>query len=152
MSYNILVPIATGSEEIEAITIIDVMVRAGYHVVIASADPTEQLVVKASRGVMLTADIPLRQSYTNRLMRLSCPEVSPVPKTFAIIRTSLSNSDSKNKPGDWLLPSVRHQRLYYIIIACSRMLSSPVIRTFSNRFRQLREVNNAWCMTAQPIC
>ncbi|SJN56133.1 DJ-1/PfpI family protein [Vibrio ruber] len=61
MSYNILVPIATGSEEIEAITIIDVMVRAGYHVVIASADPTEQLVVKASRGVMLTAEVLLHQ-------------------------------------------------------------------------------------------
>ncbi len=60
MSYNILVPIATGSEEIEAITIIDVMVRAGYRVVIASADPTEQLVMKASRGVMLTAETPLR--------------------------------------------------------------------------------------------
>ncbi|QMV15265.1 DJ-1 family glyoxalase III [Vibrio spartinae] len=60
MSYNILVPIATGSEEIEAITIIDVMVRAGYHVVTASADPTEQLMMKASRGVMLTAETPLR--------------------------------------------------------------------------------------------
>ncbi|MDW6093672.1 DJ-1 family glyoxalase III [Vibrio rhizosphaerae] len=61
MSYNILVPIATGSEEIEAVTIIDVMVRAGYHVVTASADPTEQYIVKASRGVMLTAETLLHQ-------------------------------------------------------------------------------------------
>jgi 4-methyl-5(b-hydroxyethyl)-thiazole monophosphate biosynthesis len=60
MSYNILVPIATGSEEIEAITIIDVMVRASYHAVTASADPTEQRVMKASRGVILTAETPLR--------------------------------------------------------------------------------------------
>ncbi|MDW6001667.1 DJ-1 family glyoxalase III [Vibrio mangrovi] len=61
MSHKVLVPVATGSEEMEAITIIDVMVRAGYDVVIASADPTEQLVLKASRGVILTAETRLSE-------------------------------------------------------------------------------------------
>ncbi|EGU32508.1 DJ-1 family glyoxalase III [Vibrio scophthalmi] len=59
MSKKVLVPIATGSEEMEAITIIDIMVRAGYEVVVASADFCGQLTMKASRGVTLTADCRL---------------------------------------------------------------------------------------------
>ncbi|MDE1339013.1 DJ-1 family glyoxalase III [Vibrio aestuarianus] len=59
MSKRILVPIAPGSEEMEAITIIDMMVRAGYQVVVASVAFDGQLTMKASRGVTLTADCKL---------------------------------------------------------------------------------------------
>jgi len=38
MTKRILVPIAPGTEEMEAVTIIDILVRAGYQVVVASAD------------------------------------------------------------------------------------------------------------------
>ncbi|MGF1907885.1 DJ-1/PfpI family protein [Vibrio kasasachensis] len=56
MKKKVLVPIATGTEEMEAVTIIDIMVRAGYDVVVASADFSGQLTMKASRGITLTAD------------------------------------------------------------------------------------------------
>ncbi|WP_428774640.1 DJ-1 family glyoxalase III [Vibrio sp.] len=59
MSKKVLVPIAPGSEEMEAVTIIDMMVRAGYQVIVASADFEGQLSMKASRGVTLTADCKL---------------------------------------------------------------------------------------------
>jgi len=59
MNHKILVPIAEGSEEMEAVTIIDIMVRAGYEVTVASADPEGKLTMKASRGVTLTADCRL---------------------------------------------------------------------------------------------
>ncbi len=59
MTKKILVPIAAGSEEMEAVTIIDMMVRAGYDVVVASADFDGKLTLKASRGVTLTADCTL---------------------------------------------------------------------------------------------
>lgn len=59
MSKRILIPIATGCEEMEAITVIDMMVRAGYQVVVASANLDGQLMMKASRGVTLTADCKL---------------------------------------------------------------------------------------------
>ena len=49
-----LVPIADGSEEIEAVTIIDTLVRGGVEVTVASASPT--LNIRASRGVRLEAD------------------------------------------------------------------------------------------------
>jgi len=59
MTKKILVPLASGVEEMEAITIIDIMVRAGYCVIVASADSDGCLTMKASRGVTLTADYRL---------------------------------------------------------------------------------------------
>lgn len=56
---SILVCLAPGIEEIEAVTVIDVMVRAGFNVTTASAAEDGQLTLTCSRGVKLTADIPL---------------------------------------------------------------------------------------------
>ncbi len=53
MDKQILVPIADGTEEIEAVCIIDVLRRAGASVTVASVD---SLQVTASRGVKLVAD------------------------------------------------------------------------------------------------
>lgn len=49
----VLVPIADGTEEIEAVVIVDVLRRAGAEVTVASVD---QLSITASRGIKLTAD------------------------------------------------------------------------------------------------
>ncbi|AVH31156.1 DJ-1 family glyoxalase III [Vibrio fluvialis] len=59
MTKRILVPIASGTEEMEAVTIIDILVRAGYQVVVASADFDGKLTMTASRGVTLTAECKL---------------------------------------------------------------------------------------------
>ena len=53
MGKTVLVPVAQGIEEMEAITIIDVLRRAGADVVVASVD---DLTVKASRGIEFKAD------------------------------------------------------------------------------------------------
>ena len=53
MSKKVLVPIANGIEEIEAVCIIDVLRRAGASVTVASVD---ELQITASRGVKLVAD------------------------------------------------------------------------------------------------
>jgi len=54
MSKKVLVPIANGTEEIEAVCIIDTLRRAGAEVTVASVETTLQ--VTASRGVKLVAD------------------------------------------------------------------------------------------------
>ena len=58
MSKTVLVPIADGTEEMEAVTIIDVLRRAGAQVTVASAG---KLQVTASRGTKLTADTLLSE-------------------------------------------------------------------------------------------
>ncbi|OBT06563.1 oxidative-stress-resistance chaperone [Vibrio sp. UCD-FRSSP16_10] len=59
MTIKALVPIAPGTEEMEAITIIDVLIRANYQVTVASVEPEGQLTFKGSRGIPLSADVKL---------------------------------------------------------------------------------------------
>lgn len=56
---NVLVPLAQGCEELEAITIVDLMRRAGFNVVTASLDGQP---VKASRGSVLIADTTIDEA------------------------------------------------------------------------------------------
>ena len=53
---NVLVPLAQGCEELEAVTIIDLLRRAGIHVVTAGLDHQP---IRASRGTVLLADSTL---------------------------------------------------------------------------------------------
>jgi 4-methyl-5(b-hydroxyethyl)-thiazole monophosphate biosynthesis len=53
MSKKVLVPVADGSEEIELVSIIDILRRAGAEVTAASVDGLQ---ITASRGVKLVAD------------------------------------------------------------------------------------------------
>lgn len=55
MSKTVLVPLATGFEEIEAITIIDVLRRAGASVCVAGTHET----VTGDHGLAVAADLPL---------------------------------------------------------------------------------------------
>ena len=56
MAKKVLVPIAEGTEEIEAVCMIDVLRRAGAQVVVASVGDIE---VTCSRGVKIVADTQL---------------------------------------------------------------------------------------------
>jgi 4-methyl-5(b-hydroxyethyl)-thiazole monophosphate biosynthesis len=58
MSKQVLIPIADGSEEIEAVCVIDTLRRAGAVVTVASVG---ELQVTASRGVRLVADKKLAE-------------------------------------------------------------------------------------------
>lgn len=58
MTTKVLVPIADGTEEMEAVTVIDVLRRAGVEVTVASVGTRE---ITASRGVKLTADVLIDQ-------------------------------------------------------------------------------------------
>ncbi len=53
MEKKVLVPVAQGTEEMEAITIIDVLRRAGADVIVASVDKID---IKASNGIEFKAN------------------------------------------------------------------------------------------------
>jgi len=53
---NVLVPLAQGCEELEAVTVVDLLRRAGIHVVTAGLDDRP---VQASRGMVLIPDTTL---------------------------------------------------------------------------------------------
>lgn len=57
MSKKVLVPIANGTEEIEASVMIDVLRRAKADVTVASVTGLQ---ITASRGMKITADVPIK--------------------------------------------------------------------------------------------
>ncbi|OSN06582.1 protein deglycase YajL [Lonsdalea iberica] len=59
MSASVLVCLAPGSEEIEAVTTIDLLVRAGIQVTTASVAGDGDLNITCSRGVRILAEVPL---------------------------------------------------------------------------------------------
>jgi len=59
MSASALVCLAPGSEELEAVTTIDLLVRGGIAVTTASVASDGNLAITCSRGVKLLADAPL---------------------------------------------------------------------------------------------
>jgi 4-methyl-5(b-hydroxyethyl)-thiazole monophosphate biosynthesis len=71
---NVLVPLAQGCEELEAVTIIDILRRAGITVVSAGLDDKP---VKASRGVILLADMTLEQAMQQEFDMIVLPGGGP---------------------------------------------------------------------------
>ena len=71
MSLRILVPIADGTEEIEAVCIIDTLRRAGYDVIVASVEQTLQ--VTASRQTKLVADVAIQDCENQEYDLIACP-------------------------------------------------------------------------------
>ena len=69
MPRQALVPIADGCEEIEAVTIIDALRRAGTQVTVASCQADGSLQVTASQRVQLIADIHI-ESCTDKSFHL----------------------------------------------------------------------------------
>ena len=74
MSKKVFVAIADGTEELEAVTIIDVLRRAKADVTVASVDAKQ---VKASRGVNLVADALISECVGNTYDLIALPGGMP---------------------------------------------------------------------------
>ena len=73
MIKTALVPIAEGSEELEAVTIIDVLRRAGVEVTVASANDGEKLQICGSSGTKIVADKMLHNCADNTYDLIAVP-------------------------------------------------------------------------------
>lgn len=71
---KVLVPLAQGCEEIEAVTVIDILRRAGVTVVCAGLDNQP---VRASRGVMLVPDTTLDEVLNDSFDMIVLPGGQP---------------------------------------------------------------------------
>lgn len=84
MSANasVLVCLAHGSEETEAVTTIDLLVRGGLKVVTASVESDGSLEIRCSRGVRLLADAPLVEVADNDYAAIVLPGGLKGAETF----------------------------------------------------------------------
>ena len=90
VSFQILVPIADGSEEMEAVAIIDFLRRAKANVVLAALG--NSLEVVASRKVKLVADVFLDEAEKNSYDLI----VLPVSANFFKCRKNIMSSNMMN--------------------------------------------------------
>ncbi|KAF6662105.1 protein deglycase YajL [Enterobacteriaceae bacterium EKM102V] len=79
---SVLVCLAHGSEEIEAVTTIDLLVRAGLNVVTASVESDGSREIVCSRGVRLLADAPLVEVADNDFAAIVLPGGLKGAETF----------------------------------------------------------------------
>jgi 4-methyl-5(b-hydroxyethyl)-thiazole monophosphate biosynthesis len=68
---RVLVPLATGFEEIEAVSIIDVLRRAEIEVMIGALD--ENMLVKGANGITIQADIQIKELSADELDMIVLP-------------------------------------------------------------------------------
>lgn len=79
MSKKVLVAVADGSEELEAVTIVDVLVRAGADVTVASVSGKE---ITASRGVKIVADVLIGECRDKEYDLIALPGGLPGAERF----------------------------------------------------------------------
>lgn len=95
---KVLVPIAEGFEEIEAISIIDVMRRAGIEVIMASLNNT--LIVKGANGISVQCDRALQGISADAIDMIVLPGGWDGTKALAVdplVQNLLKEMDAKGK-------------------------------------------------------
>lgn len=95
---KVLVPIADGTEEIEAVTVIDVLRRAGADVTVASVGPLQ---VTASRGVKIVADRILEDCREDTFDLIVLPGGIPGAEHLrdsAVLKDMLERQRRANRP------------------------------------------------------
>ena len=82
---SVLVPIADGTEEMEAITIIDCLRRAGIDVTVASVMDTQQ--ITAANGTRIVADCLIEDCASNSFDMITLPGGIPGANNLADSKT-----------------------------------------------------------------
>ena len=84
MPRQVLIPIADGSEEIEVVTIIDTLRRAGAQVTVASCKLGGSLSINASQKTLITADTHIEACIGKPFHLIALPE----QKNLKIVKVS----------------------------------------------------------------
>ena len=99
MSKRVLVPLAEGFEEIEAVSLIDVMRRAGIEVLVRALDET--LAVKGANGITVMADATMEGIDAEGIDMIVLPGGWGGTNRLAespVILSLLKAMDAKSKP------------------------------------------------------
>jgi len=83
MTKRALIPIANGTEEIEAVTMIDVLRRAGIEVTVASVNDSGELKIVGAHGITIAADCTIDDCTTALFDLIAVPGGLPGSENLA---------------------------------------------------------------------
>jgi 4-methyl-5(b-hydroxyethyl)-thiazole monophosphate biosynthesis len=113
MSRHVLVPVAQGVEEMETITIVDVLRRAGARVTMASVDAIE---IKAAKGVVFKADALLNDCKEQEFDLIVVPGGLP----------GADNLNASKTLGEMLKKQAQKNKYYGAICASPAVVLHPL--------------------------
>ncbi|MDP0562199.1 MAG: DJ-1/PfpI family protein [Candidatus Endonucleobacter sp. (ex Gigantidas childressi)] len=101
MSKQVLVPVADGCEEIEAITIIDLLRRAGAEVTVASCSLNNDIEIHAANGVVFKADCSIESCIQNVYHLIVLPGGMPGSENLRDCKYLRQMLQEQKERGDW---------------------------------------------------
>ncbi|MGY0219961.1 DJ-1 family glyoxalase III [Endozoicomonadaceae bacterium StTr2] len=101
MPAEVLVPIADGSEEIEAVTVIDTLRRANCNVTVAACTEENRLSIEASRGIRLIADCHISFCASQSFDLIALPGGMPGARHLRDCEPLISLLQKQQQAGRW---------------------------------------------------
>ena len=101
MPRQVLVPIAPGCEETEAVTIIDTLRRAGAQVTVAACTQNDSLEVEASRGVKFVADCHIESCLSKNYHLIALPGGMPGAANLRDCKHLIQLLNQQQEAGRW---------------------------------------------------
>lgn len=146
-----LVPIADGSEDIESVTIIDVLRRAGIDVTVASVMP-QRLQITAARGTCIVADTHIENCLQLSYDLIALPGGMPGANHLRDSNTLITLLRQQKQSGRWFAaicasPAVVFASHHLDDDLCTT--AHPGFTAQLHQFRNERTVVDRNCITGQ---
>ncbi len=138
---KVLICLADGFEEIEAIVPIDLMRRAGMHVVLAGVGAST---VTGSRGVSIISDGELADFTIETFDAVMLPGGMPGASNLAASWEVNERVIAMFNEGSWSLRSVQPLQWYSGLQASSKAAGRPVTRGLNPMLREYGSSRNRW--------
>lgn len=151
-SKTALVPIADGSEDIEAVCIIDVLRRAGIEVTVASVMPNEQLEITAARKTRIVADAHISQCVDQSYDLIALPGGLPGAEHLRDCPVLIELLKSQKNSGRWFAAICASPAVVFASHGLEREFVTTAHPGFTDKlsqFRNDRVVLDRNCITSQ---
>ena len=101
MPVQVLIPIADGCEESEAVIMIDTLRRSGAEVVVASCNPNNNLTVIALHQCKITADVPIDSCADKSFHLIALPGGMPGAENLKNCSTLIDLLHKQRENNQW---------------------------------------------------
>lgn len=149
---SVLIPVADGSEDIETVTLIDVLRRADLAVTVASVMPEQRLQITAARGTRLVADCHVSQCRQQVFDLIALPGGLPGAQHLRDCPELVALLHQQKDSGRWLAAICASPAVvlaHHGLDQGFQTTAHPGFTAQLHQFRDQRTVTDRHCITSQ---